>query len=961
MKIVSLLIGILATTLLACSSSAKKQPSQETPAITASPGTTGYVTNAQQVTFAGKRAGEAYFSQDGRYMVFQSEREPGNPFYQIYLMDTQTGTTRRLSTGQGKTTCAWIHPSNKFVLFSSSHEDPDFKKKVQAELEERKNPKHRYSWSFDDTYDIYRTDVNGKGMINLTKAKGYDAEGSYSPDGQWIAFASNRAAYTGKMTPEERAGFEKDPSYMMDLYIMKADGSQVRQITKTPGYDGGPFFSPDGKRLTFRRFNSDGRTADIYTINVDGTDEKRLTNFQSLSWAPFYHPSGDYLIFASNKFGHANFELFIIDREGRNPPMRVTDLEGFDGLPVFTPDGTHLVWAHTNDKGETQVYRADWNDSLARTTLKLNPAAPLPLTLQPAITAADAKNWVNYLAHPYFEGRMTGGKKENEYVTALADAFKSMGLKPVNGSYIQKYEFTNGIELGPNNRLEVKNTEEALSAKINEDWVPLSYSKSGQFPAGEIFFAGYGIVAPAVSGQEAYDSFGDADVRGKWVMAFAGLPENVTQERRFHLHLYSRLQHKAMVARQKGALGLIVIDDLNTPGGALAVKFEGRSDDAGLPVIRLSNKLADRLLTNSGNDRKGWTTKLAEGAVFNAPIGKFKLNAEVDLRLIKSIAHNVVAMLPAPNAKSSVVIGAHLDHLGWGESGNSLSAKPGIHPGADDNASGVAGVMEIAHHMKQALSQGQLQLQQNVIFGLWTGEEIGTFGSAHFVNTYKSPILAYLNLDMIGRYRDNLLIQSVGSAKEWASLIEKTAATENIVAKTQEDPYVPSDALTFYLKTIPSLSFFTGSHSEYHTTEDKPQFINYEGLVSVANFVDRIGELLAGPEKPKLTYEKVEGQSKGGGGSGRGFRLYLGTIPDYTREGVQGVAISGTSKNSPAEKAGLVAGDVIVELGGMTIKNINDYVYCLQALKANEKTKLRVLRAGAERELEITPVLKTQQ
>ncbi|MGE4130281.1 MAG: hypothetical protein AB7F86_01515, partial [Bdellovibrionales bacterium] len=270
------------------------------------------LTSVRQFSLAGRRSGEGYFRRDGRHFIFQSERQQGNPFYQIYLTNLITGQTTRVSPGYGKTTCAWIHPTRDKVIFSSTHGDKNWRAKAKAEFDERLHPKSRYNWSFDENYDIYEADFQGRGLRNLTKSPGYDAESSYSPDGEWIAFASNRAAYTEPMSEADAKAFLRDPSYMMDLYIMKADGSNVRRLTKTPGYDGGPFFSPDGKRLTFRRFSPDGHTAEVYTIGVDGTDEKRITNMKAMSWAPFYHPTGDYLIFASNKYGHANFELFIV-------------------------------------------------------------------------------------------------------------------------------------------------------------------------------------------------------------------------------------------------------------------------------------------------------------------------------------------------------------------------------------------------------------------------------------------------------------------------------------------------------------------------------------------------------------------------------------------------------------------------------------------------------------------------
>jgi hypothetical protein len=333
----------------------------------------------------------------------------------------------------------------------------------------------------------------------------------------------------------------------------------------------------------------------------------------------------------------------------------------------------------------------------------------------------------------------------------------------------------------------------------------------------------------------------------------------------------------------------------------------------------------------------------------------------VDLKLIKSASNNILAKLEAPGAKASVIIGAHLDHLGLGEGGTSLSkVKGAIHYGADDNASGVAGVMHAARVLSEKVKSGELKLKKNVIFALWTGEEIGILGSSHYAKTSaaKDRISASINMDMIGRLREALIVQGLGSAKEWKGLVERNNFKNPMTLTTQEDPYLPSDALSFYMKEIPSIMLFTGSHPQYHTGDDKPALINYDGLVKTAAWAANMAALLASSAAPLVKYVKVESTKPKG--EGRGFRLYLGTIPDYTREGKDGVMISGTSKDSPAEKAGLKAGDIITELGGMKIQNLNDYVYCLQALKANEKTKIRLLRAGLEKELDITPVLKSQ-
>ncbi len=276
------------------------------------------IRNARQLVFEGKRSGEGYFSADGRLMIFQSEREPDNPFYQMYLLDMESGDSVRVSPGVGKTTCGWIHPDGRRVLFASTHDDPRAKAKQEEELAKRAaGTAGRYEWSFDEHYDIFEADVEGRVLRNLAPGYGYDAEGSWSPDGRLIVFASNRHAYDAALSPEDQGRLAKDPSYFMDIYLMDADGANLRRLTTGQGYDGGPFFSPDGLRIVWRSFSADGTTAEIWTMRVDGTDRRQLTRSGVMSWAPFYHPSGEYVVYASNAQGMANFELYLVDVEGR--------------------------------------------------------------------------------------------------------------------------------------------------------------------------------------------------------------------------------------------------------------------------------------------------------------------------------------------------------------------------------------------------------------------------------------------------------------------------------------------------------------------------------------------------------------------------------------------------------------------------------------------------------------------
>ena len=332
-----------------------------------------FITGEQQLSTKEKRAGEAYYRSDMQWMIYQAEVSDDNPFYQIFLKDIMSGAVKQVSPGNGKTTCSWIHPTLEKVLFSSTHEDPNAKAKMLAEIERRRsNERQTYAWDYDEFYDIYETDFYGGKIRNLTNILGYDAEASWSPNGKQVTFASNRRAYTQELSNEEIALFKTNPSALIDIYIMDADGSNVKRLTQTKTYDGGPFFSPDGKRIVWRRFSENGGSAEIFTMNIDGSDQKQITHLNAMSWAPFYHPSGKYIIFATNLHGHRNFELYIVDVDGKKDPVRVTDKEGFDGLAVFTPDGNYLTW--TSDRTPEKkghLFHGRWNHQRALESLSL--------------------------------------------------------------------------------------------------------------------------------------------------------------------------------------------------------------------------------------------------------------------------------------------------------------------------------------------------------------------------------------------------------------------------------------------------------------------------------------------------------------------------------------------------------------------------------------------------------------
>jgi Tol biopolymer transport system component len=314
-----------------------------------------YLTGIRQLTHDFVRAGEGYFSPDGKQIIFQAEeKDTGNPFYQIFIMDLATGRFHRVSPGVGKTTCAYFRPDGKKVIFASSHLDSEARKRHAEEYrrreeDQRLGKRRPYRWDFDPHLDIFEADLDGSHLRRLTDAPGYDAEGSYAPDGKHIVFCSNRSGEAN-----------------LELYIMDADGKNVRQLTHAPAcYNGGPFFSPDGRRVVFR---SDRRKKDhlqLHVIDADGRHERALTDDLSwVQWGPFWYPDGKHIIYAAadhaNPIVRPNYDLYWMNIDtGRK--VRITHAPGADVLPVFSPDGRKLMWTSTRDGRQSpQLYLADF-------------------------------------------------------------------------------------------------------------------------------------------------------------------------------------------------------------------------------------------------------------------------------------------------------------------------------------------------------------------------------------------------------------------------------------------------------------------------------------------------------------------------------------------------------------------------------------------------------------------------
>ena len=969
------------------------------------------LTNTRRLTFEGKRAGEGYFSTDGRRMVFQSERDPSNPFYQIYLTDLDTGDIEKISPGHGKTTCAWIHPKGDRVLFSSTHEDPQAIQKQAAKIKERESGKEsRYSWDYDSTYEIYERTDDGN-YKRLTNAKGYDAEASYSPDGSQIVFASNRNAFNRQLSDRESEMSKIDPAYMMELFIMNADGTNVRQLTDEPGYDGGPFFSPDGTRICWRRFAENGATAEIYTMKVDGSDVRRLTEFNKMSWAPFFHPSGDYLIFTTNLQGFANFELYCVRADGVGVPKRVTFTDGFDGLPVFLPGGKKLSWTSNRQQKRSQIYLADWNDAEIRKRLGLKTdasefesedrgaALSAADNTTPDFSPTDIMRHVDYLTRPELGGRLTGTEGERRATAYVAAYLESLGFLPAgeDGTFFHSFDFPAGSTLTDVN--EMKLGERTFD--VEKDWQPLSFSKNGSVEASGVVFAGYGMKIPGSDEVEEYDSYVHLDVSDKWVMVLRDLPQDITPERRQQMARYSAPRRKATIARDLGAKGILFVAGPTSKYKNDLIRFDTDASQAQVSIAALTvtDEVAVQLFKIAGEDLAETQAGIDNGQMaMGIPLENVQLSASIGIKRNRGIGRNVVARLPAsetPNEQGQVVVlGAHIDHLGKGGGSSSLAKddeRERVHVGADDNASGVGSMLEIAQYIASEKSAGRLNARRDLIVAAWSGEELGLFGSQAFVKDYyqlypKAPqpklppnhaddgtnkhasahgtttdaepltdaIAGYLNLDMVGRLREKLVIQGIGSSPGFAGEVQRRNVPVGLsLTLDKTSTRLPTDASAFVARDVPILAAFTGAHEDYHTPRDTPDKLNYGGAAKISRLFALLTRgMLTSEKAPKFELDEDAEQA-----DQPRVRLtaYLGTIPDYVAGDVKGLQLSGVAGKGPAAKAGVKGGDIITKLAGKKIEDIYDYTYAIEALKIGEEIEIVVKRGDKMVALKITP------
>jgi len=571
---------------------------------------------------------------------------------------------------------------------------------------------------------------------------------------------------------------------------------------------------------------------------------------------------------------------------------------------------------------------------------------PVPQNSSSSISIApdDIRFHVNYLASDALEGRKAGSRGARLAGNYIAHEFKRYDLKPAGtNGYFQPFEFISAVRLGHENRLAISTPDGTTTFEVDRDFRPLSFSANGVVE-GEVAFVGYGIEADSLK----YNDYAGVDVEGKILLMLRYGPEGDSPRSAFDP--YTSLIRKVSVAASKGAAAvMIVTGPADDPEDKLIPLKLQRLAGASIPAASVSRKVADAILAGAGRTVKEVQDKInSDRKADSFDIPGVSVALGTDVRKVHGLARNVLAFLEGsdPGLKRQVIIiGAHYDHLGYGGEGSLASdRRPQIHNGADDNASGVAALLELA----QRFAAARDSLARSLLFIAFSGEEEGLLGSAHYVRKPVIPLdqtIAMLNMDMVGRLTDSsLVVMGAGSSPAWKDLLDEAVKGRPFKLKLRQGGTGPSDHASFYLKDIPVLFFFTGQHEDYHKPSDDADKINAEGESQVVRFVSDIVLRLANrPQRMKFTKVK---EPEGRQTARRGFRVYVGTIPDYAAEGVRGMPISGVTAGSPAEAAGLQAGDVIVRFGKTDVRNIYDYMYALGDYKAGDKVAVTVLRNG---------------
>jgi aminopeptidase YwaD len=569
------------------------------------------------------------------------------------------------------------------------------------------------------------------------------------------------------------------------------------------------------------------------------------------------------------------------------------------------------------------------------------------------ITKEELSKHVFFLASEKLEGRRAGTPEAEKAALYIAREFMEYGLLPAPewestsvdpADFFQEFEFTSGIRTGERNRLIVGTEAEEISFTYDTDYKTLPFSSSTS-TSGPVIFAGFGISAP----QDNYDDYADVDINGSIVLVFEGSPDQ--NDPHGVLNQYSNNRNKAIAAREAGARALMIITapEPSDSSKLLTLRIDRSFGSVGIPVVNLNVHSVNRILANCSEI---YNKLIEEKQPKSLRLNNINAFIETELHTITSSCNNVIGYLAGNNPNQNdgvIIIGAHYDHLGWGGEGSMVPDETAIHYGADDNASGTAGLLELA----QAFAADRELLDRSMLFIAFSAEELGLIGSKYYVDNPIIPLensVSMINLDMIGRMRNNELnIFGIGTSPVWDSLITSQPSYDTFTIRTNPDGMGPSDHASFYTKDIPVLFFHSGLHENYHRPSDTADRISYDEMERIVRFVyEVISDLNTQDEKPQFV--KVETPRPTG--TMRGIRVYVGTMPDYVGES-GGLKITGVREGSPAALAGIQKDDVIINFGGITIENVYDYTYALGEFSPGDIIDVIIKREGEEKTVKV--------
>ncbi len=555
------------------------------------------------------------------------------------------------------------------------------------------------------------------------------------------------------------------------------------------------------------------------------------------------------------------------------------------------------------------------------------------------ITQGELKDHVKYLSSDSLKGRMTGSRGDSLAAVYIRRQLEKAGLVPLTGDGFQKFSVTDKVVAGERNFLSFEGRDFSLS----DDFMPFGFSGNSSLEA-PVVFAGYGFIINNDSLK--WNDYGNYDVKGKWVLVLRGDPEPEKSVSGFIP--FNSDRDKAMTAKDMGALGVLLVSG---PAGDAEDTFDGLAQgeySVEIPVLRIKRSVADLILKKTNNTVEGLEKKINTTKETTSFDTKTTVKAGSEVIRQASMTRNVVMVLPGEDdslKNEYVIIGAHFDHLGMGGSSSRARDTIAVHPGADDNASGISSMIELAERF--SLSRGSHK--RSLVFTAFSGEEEGLLGSKYFADNPLmdlSGVNAMINLDMVGRLRDSSALQvgGVGTAEGLRDKVISLADTNIIKLSFSDEGYGPSDHSSFYGKNIPVLFFSTGAHLDYHTPEDTWDKINYDGMKEVSDLIFRIAGDMAntsGRLKFREAGPKIE--------INRAIRrrgVTLGIMPDFAGNVKNGLRADFVTPGKPAALGGMKKGDIITSINGKTINNIQDYMFRMGQLKHGETISVEVLRNG---------------